>query len=142
MAKRKPSTKPPVAAKPAGPSLADVAITWKGADGISRIVPGVAVARLADFYARRYPLEGFAGIDKLDQSLRGLPMLRGLSAVMFPDAGAPPAETLADARFFVSEALGDLAANLESDRDFSLDLVRRMTVAVAPGLGLRAKGQR
>jgi hypothetical protein len=139
MAKRKPSTKRSAPAQSSAPTLADVAITWKGADGGVRTVPGAAIARMADFYARRYPVEGFIGIDKLDESLRGFPMLRGLSALMFPDAGAPIAEIDADRRFFLSEALSDLAATMESDRDFSLDLVRQMTVTVAPGLGLRGK---
>ncbi|HUG36467.1 MAG TPA: hypothetical protein VML54_05920 [Candidatus Limnocylindrales bacterium] len=93
-------------------TLADIVLTWKTRDGLAYEVPGQAVAELVMRMHARRPWPGT--LDTFGDGLRSTPMLKGLSVTLYPDAGSPNAEHDADRRFFLSEVLADLAAEIEA----------------------------
>jgi hypothetical protein len=111
MAKRKVSTKAPAPAPTTAPTLAQCTFRWtEGPD--EHFVTGETVARLIAYQRLRNPfIEGHSATGEL---LRVPPMLRGLGVALFPDAGDPVPDLDADRRFFLSEFLGDIAAEVHA----------------------------
>src|SRR5687768_2976429 len=109
MAGKKKSNKPePTAPKPL--TLADVTITWtygnKGDE--TRTITGRQLSQMIFTEAEKFPTDSSFG----DTTLTGawVYKLRGLSALVFPDAGTSIHE--GDARAFVSDVLDDAAAEI------------------------------
>lgn len=107
MAKRKRSTTPAASA----PTLAQCVFRWKeGPD--EHFITGETVARLIAYQRQRFPYtEGHSVAADL---IRIPPMLRGLGIALFPDAGDPVPDLEADRRFFLSEFLTDVAAEVHA----------------------------
>ncbi len=97
-------------------TLADIAITWT--EGMStwetrHYVTGASLARAVLYLRHRHPNTN--GHDPLNGDIGPVPSyLRGLSYVMFPDAGAPSEECEKDVRYTLSEYLDDLAARMNA----------------------------
>jgi hypothetical protein len=99
-------------AAPTPITLADVTITWGPADRRHHITGRTLAKLIARCASKEYAL---AGHDAQCGTLRVGPMLRGLGGWMFPDAGTPCPELESDMRFFVTEYLSDVAAEVESE---------------------------
>ena len=93
-------------------TLADVTITWGPKDRRQHITGRTLAKLIARCASKEYALDGH---DAHCGTLRVGPMLRGLGGWMFPDAGTPRPELESDMRFFVSEYLSDVAAEVESE---------------------------
>ena len=99
-----------------GLTLADVRVTWT--EGIGdrarrHHVAGASLARLVKYLQARSPHT--EGHDPLggDPGLVS-DQLRALAAVVFPDAGQPPADVEQAVRFALSEYLEELGARLDA----------------------------
>jgi hypothetical protein len=97
-------------------TLADIAITWT--EGMAtwetrHYVTGESLARLVLYLRHRHPHS--MGHDPLGGDVGPVPSyLRGLSYIVFPDAGAPSEEREKDVRYTLSEYLDDLAARMQA----------------------------
>jgi hypothetical protein len=107
---RREATHPPL-------TLADIAITWTEGTGkweTRHHVAGKTLARLVQYLRYRHP--NSTGHDSFGSDVGLMPtQLRGLSYVVFPDAGAPSEDLEKDVRFTLSEYLDDLAARLNAE---------------------------
>jgi hypothetical protein len=97
-------------------TLADVAITWT--EGTStwetcHYVTGKTLVQAVRYLRDRHP--NTAGHDPVGGQAMVPTYLRGLSYIMFPDAGTPTEEVEKDARFTLSEYLEHLSALLSSE---------------------------
>jgi hypothetical protein len=103
-----------VAPKPL--TLPDSAITWTEGQSTwetRHYVTGASLARAVLYLRHRHP--NTLGHDPLGGDVGPVPSyLRGLSYVMFPDAGAPSEEREKDVRYTLSEYLDDLAARMNA----------------------------
>jgi len=115
--------------RPKSLTLADVAITWTEGSG-THYVTGATVARLVCTTRHRHPhTAGHAPYDDAGT----LPIkLRGLSYLVFPDAGAPPEDLDKDVRFMLSELLHDAAATVETEQLTRPDLATEYRIHVGP----------
>jgi len=97
-------------------SLADIAITWTegmGAWETRHYVSGASLARAVLYLRHRHPHT--TGHDPLNGDVGPIPSyLRGLSYIVFPDAGAPSEDLEKDVRYTLSEYLDDLAARMHA----------------------------
>ena len=97
-------------------TLADIAITWTegmGAWETRHYVSGASLARAVLYLRYRHPHT--MGHDSLNGDVGPIPSyLRGLSYVVFPDAGAPSEDREKDVRYTLSEYLDDLAARMNA----------------------------
>ncbi len=97
-------------------TLADIAITWtegKGAWETRHHVTGKPLARLVLYLRHRHP--NTSGHDPLGGDAGLVPtQLRGLSYVVYPDAGRPSEDLENDVRYTLSEYLDDLAARMHA----------------------------
>ena len=75
---------------------------------------GASLARAVLYLRHRHP--NTLGHDPLNGDIGPVPSyLRGLSYVMFPDAGAPSEDLEKDVRYTLSEYLDDLAARMNAE---------------------------
>jgi hypothetical protein len=109
--------------------LADITIYW-GPDDRTKYVTGATLAKLIGAVSSKHRY--ITGHDAKCGTLRMGPMLRGLGGWVFPDAGSPAEELESDMRFFLSEFLSDMAAELESEAMSSENAAGIFRVHVGP----------
>jgi hypothetical protein len=83
-------------------------VSWSGAGGVTRTTRDQVLAWLL---RRAAHLTATTDLRTTDVVLgTGPSLLRGLSALAYPDAGSPGAEVDADRRWFLDWVLGEVAA--------------------------------
>ena len=127
MAKTRLRAPRPVAKKRCTPlTLAHVTIRWKeGARTVE--CSGATLAQLLTYHRARNPYSDAVRFD--GESVRAVASLRGLSGLLFADAGAPHGDLERDQRFFVSETLAELAATVDADTCDPRDAERFVVIA-------------
>ena len=95
-------------------TLADVTVTWADRQlGVERSADGAVLAWLL---TRAAHLTGSLELHALDVAQgTGPQLLRGMGAVLYPDAGEPVANIDADRRYFLSWVVEELAAQQHAD---------------------------
>ena len=124
MDKRKGNTR--AARRPKGLTLADVTVTWQDGDK-TRSVSGDQLAGLLTA-AERIPSDHAISHDQAGQWIY---RLRGLSALVFPDAGTSIYE--GDARGFVSDMLETAAACIAADQLATPEWAAKFAVKIRRG---------
>jgi hypothetical protein len=112
----RPTRKEASKAAPKPLSLADIAITWtegKSTWETRHYVSGESLARAVRYLRHRHP--NTSGHDPLNGDGPVPSYLRGLSYVVFPDAGAPSEDLEKDVRYTLSAYLDDLAARMRAE---------------------------
>lgn len=97
-------------------TLADIAITWTEGTNTwetRHYVTGQTLVQAVRYLRDRHP--NTQGHDPLGEQMMVPTYLRGLSYIMFPDAGTPTENVEKDVRFTLSEYLEHLGALLSSD---------------------------
>jgi hypothetical protein len=97
-------------------TLADIAITWTEGQSTwetRHYVTGQTLVRAVRYLRRRHP--NTQGHNPLGEQMLVPTYLRGLSYIMFPDAGTPTEDVEKDVRFTLSEYLEHLGALLSSE---------------------------
>jgi hypothetical protein len=126
--KRKSTAKRARARRPL--TLDALSVTWTDAAGETRRADGPVLAWLL---TRAEHLTGAATLHTLDvASGTGPSLLRGLGALLYPDAGEPVPTIAADRRYFLAWAADELAAQQHADRLVRADHATTFTVTVAP----------
>ena len=110
-------------------TLADITIAWGPPDRTSYIT-GATVAKLIGAASSKHRYA--EGHDPKCGTLRLGPLLRGLGGWVFPDAGDPHPDLEGDMRFFLSEFLSDVAAEIEGEGLSSDRAPSIFTVHVGP----------
>ena len=118
-------------------TLADVTITWS-AGTTKRTATGRQIARLLTMASEKAPSGLFAQGRDAGQAV---PMLRGLADLIFPDARERDFLD-EDTRYFVTETLERLAAQIAGDELDSEAWPERFTVHVKRGAGKHATATR
>lgn len=118
----------PIRPEPEGLTLADITVTWKDGDQV-RTLTGRQIAHLITVAAVDSPEDSSIGCGA-DATGQWTYKLRGLSYLVFPDAGVPVHED--DARAFVSSLLQQAAAEIAADALNYEDRPKRFRVVVAP----------
>jgi hypothetical protein len=93
-------------------TLEDIAVTWTAGDAI-HYVTGKTLARLICQLHYRSPNP--AGHDTVGEAMMVPTYLRGLSYLVYPDAGDPSEDLDNDIRFTLSEFLDNAAALLKAE---------------------------
>jgi hypothetical protein len=119
-------------------TLADVTVTWKGRDELGREVERTATGRqlahLLGTVAERFPCSDASFGSQADNTGQWIYKLRGLSYLVFPDAGVSIHEN--DARALVSDVLAQAAAEIAADQLVDEEWPARYTVHVKRGAGV------
>lgn len=121
---------PPTRPEAKGLTLADISVTWAERAGITRTITGRQIAQLITAAAHDIPAD--AQIGNFEAGMVGY-RLRGLSALVFPDAG--PSIYESDSRAFVADVLQQWAAEIEADALDSDDWPRQFRVEMAKPKG-------
>jgi hypothetical protein len=124
--KRKSIKKAPVRTQPL--TLKNITIEWTAREGIVRSADGRCVAWLL---ARMGHLYGGLKLEPLDCATGAGPnLLRGLGALVFPDAGDPIADLDHDRRYVLDWVLGQVAAEQHANLCMDAELAGEFRVTV------------